>query len=110
MLASQFILSVIILYIVYRTVLTAQKKNLARGFLFLWLIFWLVALFFVLSPNILSGLAALLGIGRGVDLAVYLAIIALFYLVFKLYTSLSELNRKLTHIIRKIALDEQEPE
>lgn len=102
--SAQFILTAIIIFIIYRTLLTYKKGNLTKVFTVLWLLFWMVVLFFLYEQHLLSQLADLFGISRGVDLALYLSVIILFYLVFKLFSSLEEINQKLTQIIRQDAL------
>jgi len=44
-----------------------------------------------------------LGIGRGVDLAIYVSVICLFYLVYKLFIKIQSLERQITLLVRKLA-------
>lgn len=104
MFASQIILTAIILFIIYRTLSTYQKGNLTKLFTSLWLSFWMLILFFLFKQNLLSQIAHLLGISRGVDLALYLSVIIIFYLIFRIFAILEEINQKITHLIRKEAL------
>lgn len=101
---AQIILTSIIVFIIYRTVLTYKKGNLTKIFTFIWLSFWLIILFFLFKQQLLSQIAHSLGISRGVDLALYLSIIIIFYLIFRIFASLEELNQKFTQLIRKEAL------
>lgn len=55
-------------------------------------------------PNTASFIANIVGIGRGADLVVYLAIVLLFVLVFQLHVSHVRLERELTKIVREDAL------
>ncbi len=59
---------------------------------------------FSLSTRLLGNLARLFGVGRGVDLVIYISIPILFYLLFLLYLRVEELNRKLTKIVREDAV------
>lgn len=70
----------------------------------LWTIVWIAAAVVVISPNTTQIIAEWLGVGRGVDLVLYASVIVLFFLVFKLFTTLDRLDRKLTDIVRKDAL------
>jgi len=44
------------------------------------------------------------GVGRGVDIIVYISLALLFYLVFRIYVMIEDLRHQITYIIREIAL------
>lgn len=102
---SQILLLPIILFIVFKTLVAYKNKELSKNFLITWVGFWFLVLFFLINPIVLSKLASFVGIGRGVDLAAYLSIIILFYLIYKIYTQLSNLEHKITNLTRKMTLD-----
>lgn len=79
-----------------------QVSLIASGF---WTIIFAVALVGVVSPEYISLVANLVGIGRGVDLVLYLSVVILFYLVFRIYVMLEDLRHEITKLIRKIALE-----
>jgi hypothetical protein len=62
------------------------------------------AVLLVLRPTVANHLAHLVGIGRGVDLIIYLAIPALALLILLLFARTRELNRNLTETIRELAI------
>ena len=64
----------------------------------------------VFLPNTTQILADILGVGRGADLVVYLAIMALFYLQFKLFVKIESVEQEISTLVRKIALDEKNNE
>lgn len=101
---SQALLSTIILFIVYKTFISFQKGNLSKNFTLTWLLLWGGVLFFIFEQNTLIKIAHLVGISRGVDLIIYLSIILLFYLIYRIFYNLNEINQKLTKIIREDAL------
>ncbi|MFA5129348.1 MAG: DUF2304 domain-containing protein [Patescibacteria group bacterium] len=70
----------------------------------LWTCVWLAAAIAVALPNATSVIAQLVGVGRGVDLVVYGAIILIFFLLFKIFVHLDKLESTLTDIVRKDAL------
>lgn len=107
LLGSQYILSGLILVIILKTVNSFRKKRLTRTFFISWVFFWTMGLVLVLNPYLLSTVATLLGIGRGVDFALYVSVILIFYLIFKQNEKISELERKITKIIRIRAIDEK---
>jgi len=56
----------------------------------------------------MSHLATLTGVGRGVDVVIYVAIIILFYLLYRLYIKIENIEREITLIVREIAILEKE--
>lgn len=59
---------------------------------------------FALAPDLSTEIAHLVGIGRGVDLALYIAIVFLLSFTFNLYIGQQEQNLRLTQLTRKLAL------
>lgn len=69
-----------------------------------WTGVWVVGAIVVARPEVASWFANTVGIGRGSDLAVYLAIILLMILAFNLYVQHHRLQREITELVRKEAL------
>ncbi|MBI5221393.1 MAG: DUF2304 domain-containing protein [Candidatus Magasanikbacteria bacterium] len=72
-----------------------------------WVLFWLLASTVVLIPGLAIWLAKFLGVGRGVDAVIYLAIAVLFFLVFRLLVRLEKLEKNLTRLVRQDALSDK---
>lgn len=70
-----------------------------------WSVFWLIADAVVLFPDNTVVLANTFGIGRGVDFIVYIAIIVLFAVVFRLHIKMAQLEEHLTSLVRQDAID-----
>lgn len=102
----QLIFTLVVLYAVYN-VLAKKREGLlgVKGMLF-WLGFWLLAGVAVWLPNSTTALANLLGIGRGADLVLYVSLIIIFYVLFKLNVKIEGLNRGVTKIVRDKAITE----
>jgi hypothetical protein len=81
----------------------ARLRTRAWDILAIGLSFGIAALL-VVRPTVATRLAHLVGIGRGVDLIIYLAIPGLALLILLLFARTRELNLKLTAIIRETAL------
>ena len=73
-----------------------------------WMTLWVAVGVVSLVPETLSFVAGLVGVGRGVDLLTYLAIIVLFYAVFRLYYKTERLNSELTTLVRERAIQRAE--
>lgn len=104
----QILLIVFAIFVLIKISLKFQQKKIRLREFLLWLIFWLAVIVVVILPNITSYLANLVGIGRGSDLAVYLAVLGLFYLVFRIYVKMDNMDAQITKIVRSDAIDKSE--
>lgn len=64
-----------------------------------------VAIAFVLFPDWTSQLAALVGVGRGADLTLYVAIVSLGLMNIAISSRVRELHLRLTEVARRQAID-----
>ena len=105
MLASQIILSIIIIFFILKiTINFFVKKNISSKFFVFWLSLWFLGLLFINFTPLLSFLAKKLGIGRGVDLAVYTSIILIFYFLYLINVEIYELKKRIEKLVRELAL------
>ncbi|MDI9623856.1 MAG: DUF2304 family protein [Methanothermobacter sp.] len=74
----------------------------------LWLLAWGSLIIISISPNATSYLANIMGIGRGLDLIIILAIIGAYYLLFRIYIMIENLEMEITKLVRELALRELE--
>ena len=72
---------------------------------FFWILFWVVADLAALYPNSTTVIANHFGIGRGADFILYIALAAIFYLLFKLHIKIEILGRDVTKVVRRDALE-----
>ncbi|HRH23944.1 MAG TPA: DUF2304 domain-containing protein [Candidatus Magasanikbacteria bacterium] len=89
------------------SVLRRKKEHLLGplGALF-WIIFWVALISIVSLPTtLLDRFSQFIGIGRGVDLVMYVSIAILFFVVFKLYIRIESMRRDMTEIARKKTID-----
>jgi hypothetical protein len=71
---------------------------------FLWCAFALAVIF----PDGLNRLADILGVGRGADVGLYIAIVLIFFLIFKLYSKTVKIEHDIIRIVRELALKEDD--
>lgn len=102
----QILLVVFAIFAIVRTFIQFRKGKLSLAVLFLWIFFWVIVGVVVLLPNTTNTLANFVGVGRGVDVIIYLAVISLFYLVFRLFVLIEDVEREITHLVRKLSIDE----
>lgn len=83
-----------------------KSKDLTWRGALVWSMFWILAGVVVLWPNSTAFFAKMFGLGRGVDLVIYLALAGLFFMVFRLMIKIEGLNRDITVLTRKAAINE----
>ena len=64
------------------------------------------ALVFIFLPDLTNTLAHRLGVGRGADLIFYLSIVIFWFVIIKLYVRIRKLEKIITDVVRKDALNE----
>ncbi len=79
-----------------------QKEIFFRVFI-LWFIFWISVIIFVLNPEITNYFAFIFGVGRGADLILYLSLIVIFYLLFRISGKIYKIERDISSIVQEIA-------
>jgi len=72
-----------------------------------WFFITLLAVLFVGDPGLSSFVAQKLGIGRGVDVVIYFALIWLLYQNYNQSQEIERLYEKLDHLVRKLALQKE---
>lgn len=101
----QILLSLFAVFAGVRVVGRYRAKELSGGMSGFWLVFWALVILAAWLPGTATYLANRLGVGRGADLVTYASLAALFYLNFRLLVRLGKMEREITKIVRKVALD-----
>lgn len=104
----QIIVGIVILIILSRVILKYNKREISKFELLFWIIFWIIILTIVLFPEIINYIANILGVGRGADVAIYIGILLIFYIIFKIYIRIDKIEKDMTKLVRKIALMEKD--
>ncbi len=103
----QFIIIAFALFAWSRAYLRFKDEKITGKEFFFWSIVWLVGIIIVMLPNATFSLAKLFGIQRGVDLIVYLSIVLLFYLIFRLYVKIETIEQDITKVVRELAISKE---
>jgi hypothetical protein len=82
-----------------------QQGALTRGPAFAWVALWLAGAAVVLQPDIAARFARFVGVGRGVDAVLYLAVALLFYLTLRIFLRLEQIERDITTLVRAQSLE-----
>ena len=108
MLGIQILITLFALFALVRTFRQFRAGRLSALWGAVWTLFWAAVIVLVFLPDTTQLLADVLGVGRGADLVIYVALIALFYLQFKLFVKIESVEQEISTLVRKIALDEEE--
>lgn len=103
----QYFLVLLVLLIICRVVIKWKQGLLGYRDLLFWVGFWIVVGIIVVLPEVTSFLASLVGVGRGADLVIYLAIVLIFYIIFQIMVKIERIERNITKIVREVAMKEE---
>ena len=100
-------LLIFILFVLSRIFFRFRAGDITSRELTIWVIFWLLVALAVAVPQQTDTIAQFLGVSRGADLLVYLSILVLFFIVFKIIVKLEKIDKNITKIVRSTALDKE---
>jgi hypothetical protein len=104
---QQFIALILIAIFIWRLSEQKNQKKIGQNEFIFWLSFWSLGAIAIIFIKQLDRLVGALGFsGSGINFLLYLTVMALFYMVFKLRLALAKMDANLTEIVRKIALSE----
>ncbi|MEA3515429.1 MAG: DUF2304 domain-containing protein [Nanoarchaeota archaeon] len=96
---------IFVLVMIYLTFLYYKKSHYSAASLSLWMAVWVGALLLVLFPETLYGIMETLNIERTVDFFVISGFMFFIVLIFYLYSTVKQMQRKMEKLVRKIAID-----
>lgn len=103
MILLKIFIIIFIVFAISRAYLRFKGKTLSLSNLIFWIIIWLATIIFVFYPEASDMIAKLLGLERGTDTVFFIAIIAMFYLIFRLYVKLDSIDKDLTKLVTEIS-------
>ena len=100
----QIIATIIILIIFYQLIKKFIKDKSSLTKIIFWILFWGRSLIIIWLPKeTIDNIGSIFGVGRGIDVLVYLSIILLFYSNFKQTEKIDKLEKEITKLVREIA-------
>jgi len=87
-----------------------KKGRMSVGMFAFWMLIWIIVIIISIYPESTTFFANIIGIGRGLDLALILGLIGCYYLIFKVYSKIEGLEEDLTQLVREIALQRENME
>ncbi len=82
-----------------------SRKQISKYWLITWSILWITVVGVALMPQAVDRIASFVGVGRGADLLVYLAVTLLLYTVLRIMVRQQHMSEEITELVRKIAID-----
>ena len=101
----QIIITILVILSISLVIKKKLQNKLTFGQTSTWLIMWLIVLIVFWYPESTNYLASSLNIGRGADLIIYIAILIMFYMMFKMYLKMDKLNSDITKVVRKVGIE-----
>lgn len=100
----KLVLLFFIVFAIFRLFRRYRERAITGRWLILWLLFWVASGAVVAAPEITTRIAALVGVGRGADLALYLAVLGLYYLLFRVMVKLERVEKDISKIVEEVAI------
>jgi len=86
------------------SVLRFRDGKMSLNMLMVWTVIWVLLIVFSVYPTATSLLSSITGIGRGLDLILIFGLICCFYLIFKMYSIIENIEEEITQLTKEIAL------
>lgn len=99
----KIVISLFVAFALSRAIIRYREKSFGMFALIFWTLIWCVIAFFVWKPASSDAIARILGVGRGVEALLAVAVVILFYGVFRLYVKLEFIEHELTVLVRRLA-------
>ena len=93
---------------IYSIVKVIKRKNLSMKYGLYWTIIFIFMLILVIFPNIVEKIASLCGFKEAPNMLFLIAIFLLFYIVFRLYITISKLQEMNRSLVQEIAMMKKE--
>lgn len=105
---QQYIAYVVIILFMLRLYGQKSSGKISQSEFVFWLVFWLLGGLAIVFIKKIDDLVARLGFSaNGIDILLYLAVIILFYLIFRLRLRQERIEKNITVLTRELALKEK---
>ncbi len=108
---QQTVALIIILFFIVRLFVLKKADKISAGEFVFWLFFWIMAGVSVLALKWVDKLVAFFGFSAsGINFLTYIAILILFYFLFRLRLKMEKMDKNITEITRRVALNKEQKE
>jgi small membrane protein len=102
----QIVITIFVFATLKETINEYRRHTIILYYTVFWSMVWFAILIIVWIPNLTGDLAKILGIARGIDSVVYISVVILFYLVFRLLVRFEKMEKQITQLVRRESLKE----
>jgi hypothetical protein len=103
----QIVGSLIGLVAIILALLRFREGKITLGMLSLWILIWIAVIYISLFPESTNLFSSFVGIGRGLDVVLILGLIGCYYLIFKIYSMIENMEKEITQLVRELALQRE---
>lgn len=100
----QIIIIIFAVFALSRVILQRKNKNFSFNEYIFWSGIWIALILVSFSNPLLTKIAEIIGLSRGVDILIYGSITILLYMVYRLYAKIDKQQQEITKLVTKIAL------
>jgi len=100
----QILAIVFALFAFSRVVLRLRDAEIATKEFIWWSFVWIAVIVVAILPSTASFVSNLFGVQRAIDLIVYASIIAMFYLMFRIYVKTEKIEHAVSTLTRAVAI------
>lgn len=102
----QIALVVFAIYAIARAWNQYRARHVSRYWFVMFCMFWFSVAVVAIVPDVTNIVANFVGVGRGADLSLYISVVALFYVVYRLLLGQQALSDELTELVRHLAMQQ----
>jgi hypothetical protein len=106
---QQILAIIIIFFFISRLYFQKKKKQISANEFIFWFLFWIFSGMAIIFLKKIDSLVAYLGFSSsGINILLYIALLIVLYMLFKMRIKIEKQERNITKIIREIALKNKE--
>lgn len=105
---QQIIALAVIAYFLGKFIKQKRQRTITASEFIFWIMFWVAAAAAIIFIKQLDELVVAWGFSSGINALLYLAVLFLFYLIFKMRLQIAKLDQNLTEMNRNLSLKDQE--
>lgn len=92
------------LFAINKTYQQFKRKQASLYWFSLWVTFWAIVIFVAFLPQTTDVVATYVGVERGADLIVYIAVVVLSYGLYRTIVQQQKYRHEITKLVREIAI------
>lgn len=104
----QFIAVLFSVFALSRVFIRFKSKEISINEFIFWIFIWITIIITSVNPIIFDFISKIVQTKKPIDIVVYISIIVIFYLIFRVYVKLEKVESNITKIVREAALRQKE--